>query len=337
MMKKRLLYVGLICLLALRAMGQDHLYSQFYNAPNYLNPALNGQFQGDLRMNLIYRSQWTNLPGPLNYYTFSIDYQVPRFGGGFGLMVTNSAESIAYYRKTNISGIYSYSAVFDNGALSFGLQAGATNRGIDQEKLVYSDQIDPVTGIIPGGGTAGSGLPYNNRWYFDSGFGVNLVWGNLMIGGSMQHLNKPNQSFTNTRDYLQQRYNGHLSYKIITNSYADDEPAIIPSVVYFKQGRVTELSAGMQYKTRNINLGLWYRGSGVEQDAVVLSLILDLFPRRDTYDKLRVGVSHDATMSKLSWGKTAGTSEAALNYEIYFPNSNRPLNQGNGKRCYDFY
>lgn len=332
-----MLFLGLMCLTVSQLSAQDHLYSQFYNAPNYLNPALNGQFQGDLRMNLIYRSQYTNLQGPLNYYTFSIDYQVPRFGGGFGLMVTNSSESIAYYRKTNISGIYSYSAQFENGALSFGLQAGATNRRIDQERLVYSDQIDPVTGIIPGSASSASGLPYNNRWFFDSGFGVNLVLGNFMLGGAMQHLNKPNQSFTNTRDYLATRYNGHVSYRIVTNRYADDEPALIPSVVYFQQGKVQQISAGMQYKTRNINLGVWYRGSGMEQDAVVVSLILDLFPRRDTYDKLRLGLSHDATLSKLSWGKTGGTSEGALNYEIYFPNSNRPLNEGNGKRCYDFY
>jgi len=100
------LILFLCCLFGIQAKAQDHLYTQFYNAPNYLNPALNGQFNGDLRFNMIYRSQWTNLPGPLNYYTFSVDYQVPRFGGGFGLMVTKSAEGIAYYNKTNISGIY---------------------------------------------------------------------------------------------------------------------------------------------------------------------------------------------------------------------------------------
>lgn len=321
------------------ANGQDHLYTQFYNAPNYLNPALNGQFAGDLRFNMIYRSQWTNLPGPLNYYTFSVDYQVPRFGGGFGVMLTKSAEGIAYYNKTNISGIYSYSVAFDNGALSFGLQAGLTNRKIDFEKLLFSDQIDPVTGIIPGSSSSASSLPFNGRSFFDTGAGINLVKGNFMLGVSAQHLNKPDQSLTGSKHALDPRFNAHVSYSIVTNTYADEPPQLIPSVVYFQQGTIKEYSAGMQYKTRNVNLGLWYKGSGVQHDAVAFTIILDLFPRRDTYDKLRVGASHDATTSKLSWGKTAGTTEMALNYEIVFPNSSKSYinNQNSGKRCYDFY
>lgn len=337
-MKKIVLLCLVICLAVGQSVfGQDHAYSQFFNAPNYLNPALNGQFNGDLRINMIYRSQWTNLPGPLNYYTFSVDYQVPRFGGGFGLMATQSAEGIAYLKKTNISGIYSYSVPFENGALSFGLQAGLTNRSIDFEKLVYSDQIDPETGIIPGSISSASSLPYNRRSFFDTGAGVNLVLGDFMLGFAAQHLNKPDQSFTGTKTLLAPRYNAHLSYKILTNTYIDDAPAIIPSVVYFQQGQTKSYSGGLQFKTRNINLGVWYRSDGNQPDAVVLSLILDLFPRRDTYDKLRVGMSHDATLSKLSWGKTAGTTEGAVNYEITFPNSNRPIEGNNGKRCYDFY
>ena len=333
------LILFLCYLFCVEAKAQDHLYTQFYNAPNYLNPALNGQFNGDLRFNMIYRSQWTNLPGPLNYYTFSVDYQVPRFGGGFGLMVTKSSEGIAYYNKTNISGIYSYSVQFDNGALSFGLQAGLTNRKIDFEKLLFSDQLDPVTGIIPGSMSSASALPFNGRSFFDTGAGINLVKGNLMLGFSAQHINKPDQSLTGSKFALEPRYNAHFSYSITTNSYADEPPQLIPSVVYFQQGTVKEYSAGLQFKTRNVNLGFWYKGSGVQHDAVAFTLILDLFPRRDTYDKLRVGVSHDATTSKLSWGKTAGTTEAAVNYEIIFPNSSKSYfnNQNIGKRCYDFY
>lgn len=337
-MKKALFWSLFIVLLLVKPVyAQDHVYSQFFNAPNYLNPALNGQFNGDLRFNMIYRSQWTNLPDPLNYYTFAVDYQVPRFGGGFGLMATQSSEGIAYFKKTNISGIYSYSVIFDSGALSFGLQAGLTNRSIDFEKLVFSDQIDPETGIIPGSTSSASSLPYNRRSFFDAGAGINLVKGDLMIGFAVQHLNKPDQSFTGTKATLAPRYNGHLSYKILTNTYIDDAPAIIPSVVYFQQGTVKSYSGGLQFKTRNVNLGVWYRGDGDQHDAVVFSLILDLFPRRDTYDKLRIGMSHDATLSKISWGKTAGTTEGALNYEITFPRSYRPSNENSGKRCYDFY
>src|ERR1700733_11431934 len=104
--------------------AQDHLYSQFFNSPLYLNPALTGQFKADLRMNLIYRNQWTQVPGTLSYVSGSIDYNVPRFGGGIGLLFTRSSEGTAYLDKTNLSGLYSYSVGSDDFVLSFGLQAG---------------------------------------------------------------------------------------------------------------------------------------------------------------------------------------------------------------------
>ena len=38
------------CILGVNiAKAQDNIYSQFFNAPIYLNPALTGQFEGDLR------------------------------------------------------------------------------------------------------------------------------------------------------------------------------------------------------------------------------------------------------------------------------------------------
>ncbi|MEO6850751.1 MAG: PorP/SprF family type IX secretion system membrane protein, partial [Mucilaginibacter sp.] len=170
----------ILWLTAVRGSAQDHLYSQFFNSPIYLNPALTGQFKGDLRMNLIYRNQWSSVPGTLSYLSASIDYNVPKFGGGIGLLFTRSSEGTAYLDKTNISGVYSYSVGSEDFVLSFGLQAGITNRVIDYSKLVFGDQVDPTLGIVPGA-SAGS-LPFNNKFYFDSGVGTNLVIGNFDIG-----------------------------------------------------------------------------------------------------------------------------------------------------------
>ena len=117
--------------------AQDHLYSQFFNSPLYLNPALTGQFQGDLRMNFIYRNQFTSIPGSLNYLSASIDYNIPKFGGGIGLIFTKSSEGTAYLNENNISGTYAYSVGSDDFVLSFGLQAGITNRTVDYSKLIF--------------------------------------------------------------------------------------------------------------------------------------------------------------------------------------------------------
>src|SRR5476649_1127529 len=106
--KPKVLFIALI-LAGLNSFAQDHMYSQFFNSPIYLNPALTGQFVGDLRMNLIYRNQFTSVPGSFNYITGSIDYNIPRFGGGIGLIVTRSSEGTAFLTKNNIAGTYAYS------------------------------------------------------------------------------------------------------------------------------------------------------------------------------------------------------------------------------------
>src|SRR5471030_2556295 len=139
-----------LVLACLSNFAQDHMYSQFFNSPIYLNPALTGQFEGDLRMTFIYRNQFTSVPGSFNYITASIDYNIPKFGGGVGLLFTRSSEGTAYLVKNNIAGIYSYSIGSQDFVLSFGLQAGITDRTIDWSKLVFGDQIDPTLGYING-------------------------------------------------------------------------------------------------------------------------------------------------------------------------------------------
>jgi len=323
------------------AAAQDLIYSQFYNAPGYLNPALNGQFEGDLRVNLIYRSQWTKAPGTLTNYTFAADYQVPDFGGGIGLIVNKSSEGTAYLSKLNIAGVYSYSVEFNNNTLSFGVQAGMTNRRVDYSKLVFSDQIDGK-GIIPGGITEATYPINNNRYFFDAGAGINLVNGNFMAGFSTQHLNRPNESLTGTTSVLPTRFGGYLSYLISTNRYGDDDfPAIIPSVVYYNQGKLNSFSVGAQYKTNAINLGVWYRGDGRQQDAIVVSVIFDLFKNSDSYNKVRLGISHDATTSKLNYTNTGGSTEGAMVFETEFPGrtESRYIRMRNARfnKCYKFY
>jgi type IX secretion system PorP/SprF family membrane protein len=338
-MRNKILVFICALLVVSSVRAQDHIYSQFYNAPNYLNPALTGQFEGDFRINMIYRSQWTSIPGPLNYYTLSADLKVDRLNGGLGLMVTKSSEGDAYLNKTNLSASYSYSVSFENSALYFGLQAGVTNRKIDADKLVFLDQLG-AEGIIPGQATNASIAQFSNKMFFDAGAGINAVIGNFMMGVSGQHLNRPNETLTGVTSLLAPRYNAYASFLYSFNENFEDSPLLIPSVVLYRQEGISSFSAGMQYKYKSVNVGLWYRGDGRQNDAVVVSLIFDLFTS-DSAGKTRFGLSHDATTSKLGYPSTAGTTEGALSYETTFPGSgeyqSNRSNATSGRRCYDFY
>src|ERR1700691_1274018 len=92
------LYTLLLILMitSFEGLAQDHMYSQFFNSPIYLNPALTGQFEGDLRMNLIYPNQFPSVPPSFNYLSASVDYNIPKFGGGVGLLITRSSEGTAF-------------------------------------------------------------------------------------------------------------------------------------------------------------------------------------------------------------------------------------------------
>jgi type IX secretion system PorP/SprF family membrane protein len=340
--------VGILLLLCFflyqtKIRAQDHMYSQFFNSPLYLNPALNGQFQGDLRMNLIYRNQWASLPGTLSYLTASLDYNVPRFGGGLGLMFTRSAEGTAYLTKNSIAGLYSYSVGSDDYVLSFGLQGGVTNRVIDWSKLIFSDQIDQTTGIIPGQNSSVEMPAYNNKYYFDSGAGVSLTLNRLLVGAALQHINRPNESFTGAKAILPMRSTFHISYRLPLDRFAGDDDQdgsyVIPSIVAYNQAKVTAINAGLQYKRRGINAGLWYRSSTTTgQEALVLTLIFDLFINRDSGEKLRFGVSQDANYSKTNYTNSTGSTEGSLGYETSNPARDPGSKKFPGsRRCYDFY
>jgi type IX secretion system PorP/SprF family membrane protein len=339
-----ILFFAMLLFTCIQVFGQDHLYSQFFNSPVYLNPALNGQFEGDFRMNMIYRNQYTTSGDNSNYLTASIDYNIPKFGGGVGLMVSRSSEGNAFLNSNNIAGIYSYSVGSDQYVLSFGLQAGVSNRSIDYSKLVFDDQIDPVLGILPGVPSSAGALQFNSKYYFDAGAGINWVVGDFMAGGALQHLNSPNYSFTGIPTKVPIRGTGYLTYRFDLNSndnIDDDQKSfVIPSVVMYKQATAQSISAGLEYKHQRVSAGLWYRSGGSQgPSAVVLTLTFDLFTNKDTGEKLRLGASHDVPVSGLNYGNTSGSTEASINYQTVNPNNADDYhNKFDGAhRCYDFY
>jgi len=326
---------------SVKALAQDQIYSQFYNAPLYLNPALTGQFEGDLRMNMIYRNQWTALSGTLSYINASADLNIPNFGGGVGIQFNRSTEGTAYLVKNNAAATYSYSVGSDNFVLSFGVQAGFTSRQINFSKLVFSDQIDNRLGYEPGSISAAELPDMAQKYFFDPAAGVNLVYGSFMAGAGVYHINQPDESFSGAQAKLPMRLNFNASYRIpLSGNYnygSTDGAYLIPSVVYYKQGNVTSMSAGAQFKYKGVNTGLWYRTAGEGgPDAIVLSLIFDIFSGGKNGEKLRIGISHDATTSKINYTNTNGTTEGSIGYEKYFQNSSS-YNKFNGLRCYDFY
>jgi type IX secretion system PorP/SprF family membrane protein len=331
----------LLSMVGAQALAQDQIYSQFFNAPLYLNPSLTGQFDGDIRLNMIYRNQWSGLGQNLSYLSASADINIPGFGGGVGLLFNRSSEGTAYLVKNNVAATYSYSVGSDDFVTSFGVQAGLTNRTINWNKLVFGDQIDMRLGYLPGSISSAEVPDMSNKFFFDAAAGVNIVYKSFLFGASVYHLNKPNESFSGAEALLPIRTTLNASYRMpLSNraSYNRDEGAyLIPSVVYYQQAKFRSVSLGAQLKYRTVNTGIWYRTAGQgSPDAIVLSLIFDLFGGGKNGEKLRLGISHDATTSRINYSNTSGTTEASVGYSKYFKNSDN-YEKFNGLRCFDFY
>jgi hypothetical protein len=231
--------------------------------------------------------------------------------------------------------------------LSFGLQAGVTNRSVDYSKLIFSDQIDPsawaTSPALPVGArtlhcsTTSSILIRAPASTSPPGISISAALCSISTGQTNRSPAYPPScpcaAFSTPATAI-------TSPRTITLD-EDQKSYVIPSVVFYKQAQSQSVSVGFQYKRRSINAGLWYRSGSLSNgpSSVVVSFIFDLFINRDGGEKMRLGVSHDVPSGKgLNYSNTSGTTEGSIGYETTLPYRGNDYRKFNGnRRCYDFY
>src|SRR5687767_14196165 len=57
--------------------SQDIHFSQFFETPLLRNPSLAGIFTGDLRLQMVYRTQWSSVTVPYQTGSFNAEYKLP--------------------------------------------------------------------------------------------------------------------------------------------------------------------------------------------------------------------------------------------------------------------
>ena len=137
--------------------GQDIHYSQFYNSPLNINPALTGVFNGDVRIIGSVRDQWSQVPVP--YTTFSGNYDQKYYTKnrdkgffGFGAIFNYDQAGDARFNTSqlNLTGSYSY-LLNRNNILTGGLLLGFSTEGFDQGAFTWDQYwtgvaVDPSQG-----------------------------------------------------------------------------------------------------------------------------------------------------------------------------------------------
>jgi len=148
---KQFLIVSII-MLAIPDAGyaQSATFSQFFNNPVYYNPAFTGSHPG-LRVRLLHRKQWMQLSNPYDNSVLTIDIaerNIPG-AGGLGIIVNNDYDGLGFVNTQ--SAAFAYSArvrLSDAFYTQVGISAAAVTKTIDWGRLIFSDQLDPIRGVV---------------------------------------------------------------------------------------------------------------------------------------------------------------------------------------------
>lgn len=310
-MNRVILLLSLFGFFLCEVSGQDIHFSQYYNIPLNINPALTGAFEEDIRIAGNYRSQWQSVPVPFKTFSaaFDMKYFHNKFENGYfafgGIFNRDQAgDSEMSLSQVNLTASYTQ-VLSDLSALTAGFQLGFGQRAFDMEKLRFENQWtgDAVDPSLP------TREPFNGKpsvGFMDIGGGLNLFLKTdddgktfVNIGTGLFHLNTPNRSFDDNSEVK-------LPMRISTYAYGQigmtDKIALVLHLLGHFHGPNKEFvgGAGIKYQLRAdkgnelaLQFMSTYRQSGNIGDAVIPGIEVH-------YRNWRMGLSYDINISEFT-------------------------------------
>jgi len=320
---RRYILIVFLGIMAVRANAQDIQFSQYYQAPLFLNPGFTG-ITPQQRVVINHRVQWPNLPQAYATYAASYDIFVEELRSGFGMLLTTDKMGSAGWQTSTFNVLYSFKVrLTEKLVFSPGLVFGYGTHGIDQSKLRLGDGLEferdgEYYSVDPEQGKLGK------QNYFDVGAGFLFYSRSLWLGAAFHHMNKPNLSLLGDVSRLPikttihggARLNlsgGGPARNIVRMSY------LTPSFIIRTQGpSFSQMDVGVNYHIDPVSVGVWYRGKpvlfdksvigGIQQDALILSMGL-------YFKSFNIGYSYDFTISEIQTA-SGGAHEISFIYEF---------------------
>ena len=312
-MKRNVLFS--LCFLLFQSMNaQDIHWAHIHASPTYLNPAMNGLFQGDVRFVANARTQWNAFTKGYKTISGSVDTKLFAISKsdfiGAGLQLFSDKAGDLEYATKSAGLSFSYLRSFDDKGrnfISFGIQNNLFNNSVDFSKVESYGTIHRLTDNVA-----------SNIYYWSISAGVSWFYAfdrdnSFYIGTSYSHLNNPVVSFIN-RDGTEA---GNLLYrKLILHGGAEIKIAdgfdLKPSFLYMDQGPNQEINMGsfLRFKAQKggskrplykVYLGAWFRYYMDNElrggDAIIASFRMD-------YKDVFFTFSYDINVSKLNQAST---------------------------------
>ncbi|MDD3878126.1 MAG: PorP/SprF family type IX secretion system membrane protein [Bacteroidales bacterium] len=330
-MKKIILIIALAATQSL-IKAQDIHFSQFYNAPLLLNPAMVGIFNGDHRAQINYKDQWRSVAAP--YKTFAASYDtrimysnVDKFGIGASFFSDAAGDLKMGTNQFNIMASYQKQLTPEMG-FAFGIEGSIAQKKLSSDVSLqqWGNQYDG-TAYNPNLPT-GEVNTIDNFTFGD--FTVGTVWNygynekyitandqfNIQLGLAYHHLNRPKQSFW--ADKSEKLYSKIVFHGLSSIGLSNTNTSIVPQFMYFNQGPAQELNLGTMFKFKlqeGSQHTMWIKEAfaGVGgfyrwKDSFILATALE-------FQGYALGISYDLNTSNLKEAsKLRGGIEFSLRY-----------------------
>ena len=334
--------LAIVCITgATQLYAQDIHLSQFYETPILRNPALIGIFNGDVRVQAVYRNQWNSVTVPYQTGTVSgeIKFPVGRSNDYVttGLQLTYDRAGTSKLQSTQIFPAINYHKSLNedkSSFLSLGFMGGLVQRQFDPTNMTFNNQYTSGR-FDPAAPTGEEGkLAFKGYSYLDAGVGLsyNSVIGedvNYFIGAGFFHFNRAKISFYRDQNIeLQPK----LTFNAGITIPVDERVKVIAHYNQLHQGTYSEYIGGALIgyglmdqgleSTRAIYGGLFLRWN----DAIIPTIKIDM-------DKYEIAMSYDTNISKLrTASQTFGGFEISLVFKGFLNSRNSTLESVNCPR-----
>ena len=340
--------VGLL-VFGVDAFGQDLHFSQYYENPSLVNPALTGSTYV-MRASVIYKDQWRSVTVP--YKTYGASYEMKfrasnwdrvdpfktktfkksfnKLSGGLSFYSDKAGDGNMGTNQINLS-FATFIKSGEYSAVSLGLQGGLVQKTVDYTKFIFSNQYNG-TGYdqaLP------NGEQYGAQSFSYADFSAGALWmysrEEKSIGENNQlkadagvgvfHINKPTQKFlVGTSEKLFSKYVVHGRALI---GIPHSNVGLAPSFICQVQGPTKEIIGGMMVKyylkddskyTGNIRRSsIGFGASYRYKDAIIVAALIEM-------GQYAVGFSYDLNTSSLSKvSKFRGGPEIVLRFNSANP------------------
>ena len=292
-MRSKYLTILILTLIGKLVLSQDMHFSHLHSSPTHINPAYTGIYNGNVRVILNYKNQWSGI-GKYNTAGFSSDFKVARMRNrdflslGLSFYFDNAGDLNWRTYNGNVQLAYTKSLSRKRShGLTLGLYAGVIHQSYDFTRARGFD-VEPLNGIYK-----------NSVLTYDAGLGVSwfLQLGKhsqVYAGYGLHHINRPNLSTRETLEKLFMRHTVNIGLEWASKS----RHALLPSFYYAKQGMHQEILFGTFYryevnsnwkeKNQFFYFGAWARFHFVPKaydgiDAIIASVRYDHYNWKFTF------------------------------------------------------